>query len=317
MNLRTTCAVVLALSIGSTALPAYPASAVALETLATTDVNGLEGLDVTADGTLYVTNAVAHVLHKVTPDGQVTEFAKLPVAPQVVLVTRGGLILTSQAKDPDFSAFPKPGSAGPPVGGPGVSPMGSLDARVLVLDRQGKLLKSIEGPAGSFFNGFDRFGKKYLIADSTAGVIWLLDPDRGTVEPWLRDPLLAPAQGHFPGANGLKVVKGTIYVSNTSGGAIYRIASDPSGKPSGSLRLVANIAAPDDFAVAADGTIYAPSGAKILKISPDGAVSTLAEGCGGCDAALLADHDRVLYLVTHGFGPNGGRGHVYKIALEH
>ena len=315
MNRRRMTIGVFAFTLGCASAPSFAAGApVTLETFATTEVNGLEGLDVAANGTLYVTNAVAHLLHKVTADGQVSEFAKVPVAPQVILVTPSGFILTSQARDPDFSALAPPGGRGK---GPGVSPMGSLGARVLVLDRQGRLLKSIDGPPGSFFNGFDRLGHEYLIADSVAGTIWLLDAARGTVEPWLKDPLLAPAQGRFPGANGLKVVNGTVYVANTSSGEIYRIDSDPSGKPRGKLTSVAKIPGPDDFAVAADGTIYVPSGGKILVVSPGGAVSTLAEGCEGCDAALLADHDHVLYLITHGFGPNAGHGRIYKIALQH
>ena len=137
----------------------------------------------------------------------------------------------------------------------------------------------------------------------------------GHIEPWLQDDALQPLEGRFPGANGIKVVHGTVYVANTSAGALYRIDSDAQGKPKGALRLIAKIQSPDDFAVAEDGTLYAPSAGKVLKVSPSGEVSTLAEGCGGCDAALLAAHGTVLYLVTHGFGPGAGRGTIYRLNL--
>ena len=65
-----------------------------------------------------------------------------------------------------------------------------------------------------------------------------------------------------------------------------------------------------------NGTIYLPSEGKVLQISASGQISTLAEGCQGCDSALLTDHGHSLLLVTHGFGPGAGPGHLYRLRLQ-
>jgi sugar lactone lactonase YvrE len=304
-----------------------------LATLATTETNGLEGMDVAQDGTIYVTDATAHVIHKIAPDGSLSEFAKVPGAPQVILLTRGGAVVTAQEREPDFAALRAPsastGSAAaasalpagsPPASTPAprglsASMMGALGAEIVVLDRYGRPLKTVKGVAGAFFNGIDRFGADYLIADSTAGTIWKYDERRGSIDPWLKDAALLGPNGRFPGANGIKVVKNRVYVANTVAGIIYRINASH-GKPQGGLTAIAHVQAPDDFAVALDGTIYLPSEGKVLKVSPSGEISTLAEGCQGCDSALLTDHERSLLLVTHGFGPDSGRGHVYRLKLK-
>ncbi len=287
------------------------AGGIQLETIATTEKNGLEGLDVARDGTIFVTDATAHLIYKVAPDRTLSVFARLPVVPQVVLLTSTGAVVTAQVKDPHFGA-PKPGV---PRELPSAQAMGGLEAVVVVLDKEGNVTKTIHGEAGAFFNGMDRYRNTYLIADSTAGTIWQLDVDKGTVEAWLKDAVLVGANGRFPGANGLKVVAGTVYVANTSVGALYRIGTDSKGKPKGAPQLIANVPRADDFAVATDGTIYIPSEGKILKVTAAGAVTQIAEGCTGCDSALLTDHEHSLLLVTHGFGPDAGPGRVYRLRL--
>jgi sugar lactone lactonase YvrE len=296
---------------GVLSLSAVEASAAAvaatLETWATTPVNGLEGLDFDAAGTLYVTNAFTHELIRVAPDGTTTVVARLPIAPQVVLVTDSGFLVTGQVREPDFS-HPSPG-------GMTAAAMGALDARVLVLDRSGAVRRSIVGPAGSFFNGMTRFGRDYLIADSSAATIWKLDTARGALEPWLRDRALAPVQGQFPGANGIKYRGDAVYVSNTRGNALYRIVV-AGGQAAGAPRLIATLRSPDDFDVAGDGTVYLPSDNQVYAVGPDGTTRPLAGDCRGCDAALLSGDSKWLYLVTHGFGAGAGSGHVYRLSLE-
>jgi sugar lactone lactonase YvrE len=284
----------------------------ALETVATTPINGLEGIDVSADGTMYVTDARAHVIYKVSPDGNVVEFSKAEVgAVQVILISPSGFVVTSQERDPDFSSF-KPGLTPGAAGGP--SPMGNLGAELLLLDKNGHILSKIDGPKGAFFNGIDRFGSDYLIADSVAGTIWRFDTSTGAITAWLVDEALHGPGGRFPGANGIKVVSGRVYVSNTSGGILYRIDT-AKGAPTGGLIPVAHISA-DDFAVAHDGTIYVPVGTQVQKISPSGEITVIGDGCVGCDAALLSDHEHSLLFVTHGFGPNAGPGRIYKLKLN-
>jgi sugar lactone lactonase YvrE len=236
----------------------------------------------------------------------------------VKLLTREGAVVTGEEREPDFAALRAPAAAtGTPSPPPGLSAsmMGALGATIVELDRHGQVVKTVSGAPGAFFNGIDRFGRDFLIADSTAGTIWRFNPRRGSIEPWLRDEALLAPNGRFPGANGIKVVANHVYVANTVAGVIFRIDTGD-GKPKGGLTAVAHVAAPDDFAVAGDGTIYLPSEGKVLKVSPTGQVSTLADGCRGCDSALLTDHGRSLLLVTHGFGPDAGSGHVYRLKLK-
>ena len=66
-----------------------------------------------------------------------------------------------------------------------------------------------------------------------AATIWRAEPRSGRLQPWLRDARLAGPGGRFPGANGLKVAAGFVYVANTAGNALYRIAVDAAGTPRG------------------------------------------------------------------------------------
>ena len=143
-----------------------------------------------------------------------------------------------------------------------------------------------------------------------------MDVRKGSIEKWLKAPFLLGEGGRFPGANGLKVVAGTVYVASTFAGAVYSIETDGQGHAKGAPKIIASVAHADDFAVSKNGTIYIPSAGKVVKISPTGEKSEIAEDCTGCDAALLVDHERSLLLVTHGFGPNAGPGRLYRLKLN-
>jgi sugar lactone lactonase YvrE len=281
----------------------------AFQTLATTDKNGLEGMIVAGDGSIYVTDASEHVIHKIDRSGQRTIFTTLPFVPQVVVLADAGFVVTGQYKEPDFS----PPKAGEPPRPP--KNMDALDAVVATLDRSGKVTSLTRGRPGCFFNGLARAGKYFLIADSTAATIWRFDPSAKSVEPWLTDAALKGADGRFPGANGLKVVGDKVYVANTSAGNIYRIKIGRDGGPEGALAKYVTVNRPDDFDVDSRGNVYLPSEGHVLKISPTDQPMVIAEGCTGCDAALLTDRGHSLLLVTHGFGPNAGAGRVLTLKL--
>jgi sugar lactone lactonase YvrE len=306
--------------------PACNARAAELRVLATTPINGLEGLDLSHDGSLYITDAIAHVIHKIDAAGRISEFSHVGAAVQVILLTSSGAIVTAQERDPDFSAMMRPpppsadstsaGTASPAAAPRGFTAeaMGKLGAELLLLDKAGKVVRTIRGPDGAFFNGIARIGKNFLIADSAVGTIWLYEVNADHVVTWFKNAALLGPNGRFPGANGLKVLKDTVYVSNTAAGTLYRLKI-AQGKPVGELEEFAHVASPDDFDVTRDGYVYLPSGGKVLRISPSGEPTLLADNCKGCDSALLTDHERKLLLVTHGFGPNAGVGSVYSLTL--
>jgi sugar lactone lactonase YvrE len=327
-TMRTACTSLLAASFAALAIasPACNSVAAELRTLATTPINGLEGLDVAQDGSLYITDAIAHVIHKVDTAGRVSEFSKVGAAVQVILLTSSGAIVTAQERDPDFSAMarpPPPRSDAASAGAPSPAPaprgftaeaMGKLGAELILLDKSGKVVRTIRGPEGAFFNGIARIGKNFLIADSASGTIWLYQGNADHVVAWFKNDALLGPNGRFPGANGIKVLKDTVYVSNTAAGTLYKLKTSK-GKPVGDLEEFAHVASPDDFDVTKDGNVYLPSEGKVLRISPSGEPTVLADNCKGCDSALLTDHARSLLLLTHGFGPDAGPGHVYSFTL--
>ena len=295
--------------------------------MATTATNGLEGLDVAQDGSLYITDATAHVIHKIDASGAVSQFSNVGAAVQVILSTPSGAIVTGQEREPDFAALMRPPPPGPEsaiAGVPSSPPprigftaesMGKLGPELILLDRSGKVVRTIRGPDGAFLNGIARLGKNFLVADSAQGAIWLYETNADALVPWFKDVALRGPNDRFPGTNGLKVLKNTVYVSNTAGGSIYKLKTSH-GKPVGTLTEFAHIASPDDFAVTHDGTVYLPSEGKVVRISPAGKQTVLAENCKGCDSAMLIDHESKLLLVTHGFGPNPGPGTVYSLRLS-
>jgi len=303
------CALVLPLAAGA-GTGADTGDGAGLQPFASVPTNGLEGLDVAADGTLYVTDATARAVHRIDARGTAAEFARLPAVPQVILLGADGALVTAQQREPDFAAWQREGRA--PTG----ADFAHLGAVLLELDRDGRVRGTLAGPDGSFFNGMDRLGEDVLVADSTAAMIWRANPRAGRLQPWLRDARLAAPAGRFPGANGLKIVAGFVYVANSAGNALYRIGIDAAGAPRGALERVAGVNGPDDFDVAADGTIYLPSEGRVLRIATDGTLTELARGCGGCDTARLAAGGRVLLLATHGFGPDAGPGRVYRLPLD-
>jgi len=301
------------------------AVAAELRTLATTPINGLEGLDVAQDGSLYITDAIAHVIHKVDTTGRVSDFSNVGAAVQVILLTSSGAIVTAQERDPDFSAMTRPlpprsdaapgaPSAAPAARGFTAEAMGKLGPELILLDKSGKVVRTIRGPDGAFFNGIARIGKNFLIADSASGTIWLYAGNADQVVAWFKNDALLGPNGRFPGANGIKVLKDTVYVSNTAAGMLFKLKT-AKGKPVGELEEFAHVASPDDFDVTKDGYVYLPSEGKVLRISPSGEPTVLAANCKGCDSALLTDHERSLLLLTHGFGPDAGPGHVYSMPL--
>ena len=56
----------------------------------------------------------------------------------------------------------------------------------------------------------------------------------------------------------------------------------------------------DDFAIAPDGTIYLPSGTKMMKISPKGEVSEFLDNIQNGPSAWIPKDGKWLYWPTRG-----------------
>jgi sugar lactone lactonase YvrE len=264
-----------------------------VETMATLpEGEALEALTELPSGTIYFTVAawtVNQTVWKISPGGQPEKFVDLPAHPLGLISTKDGFLLTAVTQHGD-----------------GTAPVSDYGGQVIVLNKSGVVSKVIHTDPRSFPNGITQARKVFLVADSFGGAIWRVNPSKKTMEPWLRDDLLAPVPGRRgSGANGLKALGDWVYVTNTSRGAMYRVKIDSKGRPASALALWAPVPVPDDFGIANDGTIYIPSNGKMLKISPQGEVSTFQEGVGASSAAIVSRDQHWLYWVTRGSGPAG------------
>lgn len=279
--------------VGMVGLAAQETPATKVETVATLPGGGSENLTQSADGAILITGMADKVVYKVSSDGRVEQFASIPEVAAVLGVAAapdGGAVLTVWAT----RSATNPGD------------LSAITSQIVVLDKAGKVTATLPGEKGAAFNGIDAAGKGvYLAADMSGGAIWQVDPAQKKIERWLSDPLLI-AQPF--GVNGLKVHNGWVYVSVTGKNAMYRVQMDPSGKPQGSLMLIAEGVRVDDFDVAKDGSIYAPSGDAMYKIAPNGTVSKVADKVPGGPASMVSSDGRWVYWTTRGGGGGGGRG---------
>ena len=162
---------------------------------------------------------------------------------------------------------------------------------------------------GMFPNGILYFvGNKYLITDSYAGCIWLYDAADNSISCWLKDGLLerTSPQSKFPGANGIKMYKNNLYISNTEKQILVKLPLR--GEKPGIPELYLDKVNIDDFSFDGEGNIYAATNVYnyVIKITPEKSVVIVAgipEGVAGCTAvlsAMNASKEPVLYVSTNG-----------------
>jgi sugar lactone lactonase YvrE len=257
-----------------------------------------ENLSEGADGTIYVTSMLESNLWKIGADGKVQKLAHVePYAAILgVAAVQEGIVVGAFRRDfrtpkgYDFS------DAGP---------------EVLLIDREtGKILAAAKGQNGQLFNGMAADGRgKVLVVDSLSASVWQFDPKAHTLSLWLKDDALASSAPAARGANGIKSAGDHVYIANSEKRSIYRVGIDAGGKPQGSLTLFAkDLPHVDDFAVAADGTIFLPPTAQpnpgpMFRIAPDGGQSTHAVGPPGASAMVSRDGKWVYWASNSGLTP--------------
>lgn len=182
-------------------------------------------------------------------------------------------------------------------------------ASVFIVDshKNTSVFSVIEG--GIFPNGIIEFEKnQYLIADSYAGCIWLLNAKDKSVKVWLKDELLArmDEKSQLPGANGLKIYNSHLYISNTGKGMIITvpILNNMAGKPEIYLSGVSA----DDFAFDKKGNMYCATNVfnRVIKIDTDKKMTVIAElanGAAGATSVVVEMNNSgktILYVPTCG-----------------
>jgi hypothetical protein len=247
------------------------------------------------DGSLYVSASRDRILWKIK-DGKAEKFfsAMMHAAISGVAADKDEIVVAGLKKFP----FEQTES--------GVRIAKDVGSQALILDKLGNLKVTVNAPNPSqFFNGLVRAGDHwYLITDSAGNQVLSLDTKTRKMETWIQDPQLR--------ANGIKVNKGWVYL--TSGDKVYRVQVGPNRKPKGGLAMFAQGAQTDDFGMAADGTLYLPSGKTIVKISPSGQSSVFLSDIGSenSPAAWVTHDGKWLYWTER----EGSPSKVERVALK-
>ncbi|KAK3616273.1 hypothetical protein LTR56_026067 [Elasticomyces elasticus] len=169
-----------------------------------------------------------------------------------------------------------------------------------------------------------------LVADAAKGLIWKLDTINGKYDIIIQDDIFLSSNPQIPlGVDGLHIIGDYLYFTNLGDNILCRVSIDAAGNATDQIELVATIPAPDDFALAEDGTAYVVGANQLNRVSPAGKVDVLAGGVNDTtlEGATSAQFGRtredagVLYIGTNGglLVPTNGRligGQILAINVE-
>jgi sugar lactone lactonase YvrE len=246
----------------------------------------IESIAFSPDGRLFLSMGPAGEIVILGRDGNSRPFAKLPVGPGgfmmcLVFDTAGTLYASVSSQDPAVRGIWAFAASG-----------------------HGHRLAQL--PARTFPNGIALDGHGDLIvADSIAGVLWQVPIVGGDAQVWLRSELLLPRPliGRFPGANGLQRVGASIVVAVSDRSLVLQIPIASNGTAGAPVVLTASVPT-DDFAAAADGTLYLTTHPfnSVVRLTTDGRLAVIAgaaQGIIGPTSAAFAA-DGALYVATDG-----------------
>lgn len=223
-----------------------------------------ENIVVGKDGSIYLTMLFAHSVVKIAPDGTRTTVA-LPGQRALGIAENpktGTLSVSIHAEDPkEIGIWTVPKTA---------------------FGAGGKPVRSVAMPVDSFANGIVYDENAVLYSADIRGAVWRIKPGQTEVTtPWFKHKLLEPngreyAGAPMPGANGIKLWRGALYVANTSQNYIVRIPVryGQAGIPKVAYKNLETI---DDFTMDGKGNVYAALNTvhRVVRMSPSGKATTL------------------------------------------
>lgn len=170
-----------------------------------------------------------------------------------------------------------------------------------------------------FPNGvtLDKRGNVYA-TDTLLGGVWRIPAGGGPAELWFQSQLLlgdgSGGIGVPIGANGIAYRQNEIVVGNSEGARLLRIPINPDGS-AGSATVLAQSPAlnfADGLAFDVHGNIWVAviAQSKIVRVSPSGAITTVATAADGLDwaSSIAFGKNSELWAVNFAIGPPGGPG---------
>ncbi|MEV4747747.1 hypothetical protein AB0K21_15335 [Streptosporangium sp. NPDC049248] len=233
-----------------------------------------ENITLLPDGTANITFAASRQVAQITPRGTTRILATLPAPADGGVNTPilGFPLATGIARTSDGTVYV-------------LYATGTADLTGLWRLRPGQVPQRIAAlPANGLPNGLalGEHGERLYITDSVLGTVWTVPVTGGTPTAWSTAPELASTG--FLGANGAKVHRGALWVTNLDQGTLLRIpirsgnrAGAPQVKASGMVGI-------DDFTFTGRGdeilaALNAPN--TVVHIRSDGTSTTVLDAADG------------------------------------
>ncbi|GAA0828335.1 hypothetical protein ACFQVD_36945 [Streptosporangium amethystogenes subsp. fukuiense] len=233
-----------------------------------------ENITLLPDGTANITFAASRQVAQITPRGTTRILATLPAPADGGVNTPilGFPLATGIARTSDGTVYV-------------LYATGTADLTGLWRLRPGRVPQRIAAlPANGLPNGLalGEHGERLYITDSVLGTVWTVPVTGGTPTAWSTAPELASTG--FLGANGAKVHRGALWVTNLDQGTLLRIpirsgnrAGAPQVKASGMVGI-------DDFTFTGRGdeilaALNAPN--TVVHIRSDGTSTTVLDAADG------------------------------------
>lgn len=246
----------------------------------------IENIAVMADGSFVISvHNRCEILH-VSRAGASTRLVSLPFSP-------AGLVATS---DGVFAVAGKPGQS---------------PHRLFKVGLDGSVEERMQVPDTMFLNGLTpaRPGRAYTV-DSILGVVIELDFDGTSSRIVLRDERLTKCSPDLmvPGANGIKVGDGALFITSTDRALVLRAELGPDGL-TGQLSTLAEHLRGDDLALDEVGNLYIANHIHntLIRLRPNGeriAIAGPDQGMAGSTACVFTSDDPGgLYVTATGASP--------------
>lgn len=227
-----------------------------------------ENIALEPDGSANLTFALARQVARVDKHGDTRILATLPAVPNPATPLVGVPITTGIVRTHDGSLYVNYLTGTSDLTGVWrIAPDGSVE-------------RFAELPPTSFANGLaldEEHGVLYA-ADSVLGTVWRISLDDGSVTPWATGSALEPSG--FAGANGIKVHRDAVWVSNLDRGTLLRVPVDEDGSAGAIETRASGLPGIDDFAFTGRGdTVLAAlhTSSEVALVRPDGSHSIVLE----------------------------------------